>query len=595
MSSSHNNPTNTLSGPNFIYHDLVMEGLGQIFNGKTKQSVVIPDPKIKKMICLIPLTANGISLFDGIMGIGKGVSTRAIHKVFYSDQKIGIIRCDPNKRPEETLFETDVKSNTDYTYDGDKIHSTTQVYDINPDAKEFIYCAIKFINEISRGSKAFQDRLLGLFEEGELEEKGQIFKSLKPDITILDQNPAHMQNNGHELEPALKDRADIKIPMPAPSISTIIATQTIKTSKTLPETLPAILTYSKMKEIYEDIAKVEINYDELSLFSVISQLFFTCKHRRDIANEYFLENINCNQCSFDNGICKYVKYPIGQRFMESTISFAKSKAWLEKRTTISMDDLMFILPFTLNHRITLQPDTLSSYPDAYTWITEYAIPELEKKKPMCAEMINSHQNIFINPTQKDYETIFERAKNNLLYTKNLIDTLRIHAIQSNATINKFIDLLNMNPDVDQIQQLKEEIGYRTLISVPLNQNHIINILNDITLNKDPQQNYTTLLKARENIEAMLKTYEEQNNKVIKYEIDIFASKVYPELASMCPASKIKTIQESLTKNTEITINSVVIKITRELRHVKVQLTCKNRDKLAMLVNALDTIPTYTGR
>jgi len=579
--------------PSFIHHETVLAGLKEIFNGKTKESVTIFDPSIKTMLCLIPLTENGITLLEGIMGIGKGVSTRAIQKVFFKDQKIGLLQCDPDKRQEESLYETAVTSNTHYNYDkSGQLTNTQQEYDFDPRAMDFVTQPIKFVNEANRASKSLQDTLLRLFQEQELEYKGKIFRSPNPSITIFDQNPVHMQNDGRRLEPALEDRIDVKIPMCAPSLFTIIATQTIKTSDKTAAELPSLLSYVQMTEIYEDIRKVHIKSEDIYLLSAITQLFFACKHRRDIANEIYNENINCKACSFDNGLCAHVKYPIGQRFIESILKFSKTKAWLEKRDTVSIDDIMFIMPYALNHRITLQPETMSKYVDAHTWIVEYAIPKVEQQKQHCLDILSKYQQAIAKPASSIIEEMFKYSRQNMLYLNTLIDILRIYANTSTRDLEDVMSILETQPNDDDFQLLEQRIKSSQTFAMPTDKKPDIQVICDTLSTMVPMRNYEKILSNRESIETLLKKYNERKEKTFKFDKEVFSKQVFPEFVNLGTTKNKTNIQESLTTDVSFTMLSTTITITHQNDIVMVNLKSEKPDSMTKITSILEDIPAY---
>jgi len=571
--------------PTFIHHENVKKGLDQIF-GFTKESVTMSDPNIREMLSLIPITANGITLLDGIMGIGKGVSTRAIQKVFYGNEKIGLLQCDPNKRQEEALYETNVRSVTTYNYNDNQLQSTTQDFEFSPTAMDFVSQPIKFANEINRASKGLQDTLLRLFQEYELEYKGHIFKSPTPFIAIFDQNPVHMQNDGRKLEPALNDRIDIKLPMPAPSLFTIITTQTIKTSERTANTLPTLMNYEQMQEVFEDIRKVKIIPQDINLLSALTQMFFSCKHRKDIANEYFMENVTCQQCNFDNNLCKFVKYPIGQRFVESIEKFAKSRAWLNKRSIVNMDDLLFVMPFALNHRLELHPDVMSKFPDVYTWISEHAMKVIDEQTPTCETALKNYYKLLGEPDNKTFEELFDGARQNLVYVRTLASALEIQAKRSNEALNKTIEVLDSNPGKEQIEKLKEYLDKNGTLSIPTDKDMTIKVVNDATSSSIPGERYATILYNKDEIEKLLKLYEEQTEKVMTFSKNKYAKEVYPALLSVCPQSKTEKLNQSLTEDVELTIKSVKVKISHT-DNVTVTLSSKKTEKLADLLNLIE--------
>ncbi len=99
--------------PSFVHHDKVIAGLNMIF-GSTRESVKISDPNVLEMLRIIPITPNSISLLSGIMGTGKTSYAKAFTRVFFGKDELGVIKCDPDKTPHETLYGTDVAAETKY-------------------------------------------------------------------------------------------------------------------------------------------------------------------------------------------------------------------------------------------------------------------------------------------------------------------------------------------------------------------------------------------------------------------------------------------------------------------------------------------------
>jgi MoxR-like ATPase len=572
--------------PNFEYHAEIKKGLSYIF-GQTKQSAIILDPDIRKMISLIPITPNGLTLLNGIMGIGKGISTYAIQKVFFSNEKVGLLQCNPEKRAEESLYNTDVSSTTSYNYTNELLKSTDQTFNFSSSATDFVTQPVKFANEINRAPKSLQDTLLRLFQEYELEYKG-IHKSAVPFIAMFDQNPEHMQNDGRSLEPALNDRVDITLPMPAPTLFTIMTTQTIKTSTKTDDILPSLLTYDEMKFVFEDVEKVQVLPSDIHLLAALTQMFFACTHRKDIANESFLDNVDCAGCNFDNGLCKHVKFPLGQRFIESTIKFAKSMAWLDHRTHVTHEDLMFLLPFTLGHRIILQPEIMATYPDAYTWIKTHAMPKLEQQTPICKEALAIYLNLSTQPTKKLYDTLFEKARNNLLHVTILARILETQVIRSEEAKNKTLDVMESKPTAAQVENLKKYLDKNGILAIPNDKGIVAKVLNDATSSEMPEKNYAIILSNQEKILKLLELQEGINEKTLNFARADYAKTVYPILTGKCPASKMDILQKSLTVDISIKIRSVNLEITHVSGdEVSVHMTSKNSDHLVELVELIE--------
>ncbi|WAM22618.1 MAG: AAA family ATPase (plasmid) [Candidatus Methanoperedens sp.] len=398
--------------PSFALHDKVIEGLNMIF-GSTRESVKISDSNVLEMLRIIPITPNAISLLSGIMGTGKTSYAKAFVKVFFGPDELGMIKCDPDKTPHETLYGTDVASETKFNYDtGGKVESTREEFIFDPEALSFVTRPIKFANEISRSSKAVQDALLGLFQEGEIEYRGKVFRTERPFIALLDQNPMHLQGMGaRELEPALIDRIDVSINVPTSGIFDDLAIQQSKESE---HQLKQLLDYSTMKEVFTDVEKVRKPIGLKFITVVISQSLRACKYKKDISSPIFIESIDCATCEYKNDICSSIEAPIGHRHIESILKFAASRAWLNKREEITIEDIIVVMPFVLSHRLKLKAKAFMEADSTYTWIKENALPYIVKQLTIYQEMLEEYSKT-LDGSKDALLSVTRKSKDNLLY------------------------------------------------------------------------------------------------------------------------------------------------------------------------------------
>lgn len=579
--------------PSFVHRDEIVDGLALIF-GKTKESVRISDPEIREMLSLIPITPDGITLLRGIMGIGKGRFTYAFTKVFYRDTDIGLLQCDPNKTQQESLYGTDVKTVTTYAYDSaGNIGSTEQSFDFDPHSYKFVTSPVKHGNEINRSSKSLQDTLLRLFEEGELEYQSHIFESARPFVTIFDENPIHLQNEGRILEPALTDRIDIGIPMPNPRLFTSLHVQIAKneTRGQIGDTLPNFLTYTDMKKVYEDVQKVEVVPGILFWITCMSQIFFSCKYRKDIANEMFMNTIDCKSCEFDNGICSKIKYPIGQRHIESTIKFAKSRAWLDGRSTITAEDIKAILPFTLCHRLVLTEDTLSNFEDVYLWIKTQAIPLIDKQSEMYQKLMDLYGRVVNSNDKEAFDTISRSVRTNLIHLQVFEELLRIMNVKSDQDLDLITETLSDTISRESLEELEREIDNCATFAVPEKDMKIIlSIVEEVTKSQQARTNFDVIMDNKKTIQKLLENAQQMYDRKIVVPHDVFADTVYPSLVEVCQNNaEIDDLQRSLTEDTAVETGSVSINIERSDDDVVVMISTAYTGEMERIMSILEDI------
>ena len=578
-----------MQSPSFINREIVQEGLDLIF-GNVKESVRIPDEQIKQMLSLIPITPNGITLLRGIMGVGKGRFTNAFTKVFFGGEEVGMLQCDPNKTQQESLYGTNVETITDYTYDQSGcLVSTHEKFNFDPHSMKFVTHPVKFGNEINRSSKSLQDTLLRLFEEGELEYQGKIFESARPFITIFDENPAHMQNDGRELEPALSDRTDICISMPGPNLFTSLHIQQIKTSDTAEDKLPSLLTYNDMKEVFTDIEKVNVPGDVLFWISCISQIFFSCCNRRDIANGMFIDTMNCKSCEFDNDICSKIQYPIGQRHIESIIKFSKSLAWLNGHSSITYEDALTVLPFTLNHRLILSDDAMSNYEDTYLWIKLHALPIVNQQTGMYRKLMDDFSKTIKGHDSDALKNIANNVRSNLIHLQVFSEIIRIMKVKSDQDLQT-IEKVNLNTaELKDIKKLEKELKNSATFAIPQNGfDNILEVVTEITKSDQTKQHYAAIMDNRAAMSLMIKEAIEMYKRKMDFTHEEYARSVYPKLVQMCSGSNndIDKLQETLSNDAELELMSVKVKVKRTANHVKLYLDADVADDMRVLIEGL---------
>jgi len=115
-------------------------------------------------------------------------------------KEVGLAKVDKDKRAEQLLYgvditSEDVKGGLDYKF--------------KPFPRPIVTQPIKFFNEVNRSQASVEDAILGLIAEGEVEYRGEVFKS-PPYIAFMDTNP-HV--GGNDL--AFTDRIDMELLFPS--------------------------------------------------------------------------------------------------------------------------------------------------------------------------------------------------------------------------------------------------------------------------------------------------------------------------------------------------------------------------------------------
>jgi MoxR-like ATPase len=555
----------TQQKPSFIHHDKIIEGLNLIF-GSTRESVRISDPNVLEMLKIIPVTPNSISLLSGIMGTGKTTYASAFTKIFFGKDELGIIKCDPEKKPHETLYGTDVAAETRYNYDADgKVETTREEFVFDPEALAFVTRPIKFANEIALSSKALQDALLGLFQEGEIEYRGKVFKTKKPYIVLLDQNPLHLLGMGtKEVSPALTDRIDVLINIPTSGIFDDLAIQQSKESE---HGLTQLLDYETMKQVFADVEKVHKPLGLKFITVVISQSLRACKYKKDISSPIFIESIDCASCEYKNDICSAIEAPIGHRHIESILKFAGSRAWLNKREEITIEDIIVVIPFVLSHRLKLKAKAYMDSDSAYTWIKEKALPYIVKQLTIYQEMLEEYSKT-LDGSKDALIAVARKSKDNLLYQQMIariseqmlnqgnkeLDTMEQTLLKLKSPTRAELESIAASPN-PKISKMTSSLTEKEIKDIEMQTERLSKYELGEKVSKDPRSSkdrkeitYKKINPLIKNIEALKQRYDKIKEVIkqalcgTKFEMKLpemdFMSKIFPAIVKHLDGNEI---------------------------------------------------------
>ena len=354
--------TATADLPTFKNRQLFLKGLQLIFSWWKG------DPEIKEMLSISLLTKNSITLLSGTYGTGKTTFILSVMKVFFSDVFEQQVK--PIARIRDTLTEFDILLYIDIA----KLRQGVEHVEPRP----IVTSPFKFFNELQRGNPRLYNALLSLFAEKEVEYRGRVFKS-QPFVCFCDRNPHDVAS--HEIPKALWDRLDAHLYIKVLEVTENYELLTQKYVKTrtqqIIDALPKLMTSKDMMEIWEDVDKVVVP-ESVTLFLALLGASFTCaKVDRSVTEPKF--RLPCDQCQYKGELCFKVREVWGVRWMESTIRFAKARAWLYGRAIVSLDDVLFVLPYTLNHRLVLRPEVESAYPNKIEFVKKVVIEEVIRK------------------------------------------------------------------------------------------------------------------------------------------------------------------------------------------------------------------------
>lgn len=344
---------------------------------------------------------------------------------YFSSTFIGEAKADPEKSPDEVLYRTKVLSVT-YPDVGSIAKAIPDSFGIPqgaatetvifPEAQAIVLAPVKFVNETNRMSRALGDAFLGLLAEGEIEFRGQKFRS--PDsLWWFDMNP-HL--GWGTLDWAFLDRIDISVIIPSIGYGAKVAFEDAKQGRRRAQEAAFVFeapefSLDELGEIWRDVEAVDLGgYWDDALMKDLGELDLLLPTEKDKKEgkpaptydpiyairfgaamlEYFIATpegfdfsrfvshpnkspdphdprsgggdhwedlfnkmLEENKIQRDDvaTITLYAKLqrPFGFRAQASLRKYSKGFAWLRGSPRVELDDVLGALPFVLNHRLTL--------------------------------------------------------------------------------------------------------------------------------------------------------------------------------------------------------------------------------------------------
>ncbi len=259
-------------------------------------------------LLLTAMLAGGHILIEDVPGVGK---TQLVASVAHScNGKYNRLQLTPDVMPSDI---------TGFTM-------------INPVTKEnefrqgAVFCNFLLADEINRSSPKTQSALLEIMEEGQLSIDGVTYKLPRPFMVLATQNPVETYGTYH-LPEAQMDRFLMKISMGYPEKNDELAILR-RDADAVPSNLSPVLSGEEIEGLKQEVLKV------------------TCSPKIE---EYI---VNIAELSRDS---EYIKLGISPRGSLALHKCARAYALLSGRDFVLPDDVKFLAPYVLSHRIILSP------------------------------------------------------------------------------------------------------------------------------------------------------------------------------------------------------------------------------------------------
>lgn len=259
-------------------------------------------------LLLVAMLTGGHVLIEDVPGVGK---TQMVSAVAHScNGKFNRLQLTPDVMPSDiTGF--------------NMIHPATRETEFRPGA---VFCNFLLADEINRASPKTQSALLEIMEEGQLSMEGVTYKLPQPFMVLATQNPVETYGTYH-LPEAQMDRFLLKISMGYPAKEDELAILH-RDENAVPEKLMPVISCEDVEELKQQVLQV------------------ACNER---ISEYIVRITEETRNS------EYIRLGASPRASLALYRAGRAYALLNGRSYVLPDDVKFLAPYVLSHRLLLSP------------------------------------------------------------------------------------------------------------------------------------------------------------------------------------------------------------------------------------------------
>ena len=280
-------------------------------SNELRKVIVGQDDMVKMIIAAI--LADGHVIIEGAPGVAKTLTARLVAKCV--DVQFSRIQFTPDLMPSDVLG--------------------TSIYNPNESRFEFkrgpIFSNIVLIDEINRAPAKTQAALFEIMEERQVTMDGQTYIMEPPFMVIATQNPIEYEGT-YRLPEAQLDRFLFKINVPYPNEEQefkILSRFHELGNQQIFQNIQAVLTAQQIKEVRQLVKGIII---EEKLLQYIAKIIVTTRSHKSI----FLG--------------------ASTRASLAIMNAAKAIAGMSGRDFVTPEDVVYVTPYLLRHRILLTPE-----------------------------------------------------------------------------------------------------------------------------------------------------------------------------------------------------------------------------------------------
>jgi MoxR-like ATPase len=275
-------------------------------------------------VMVVSLLAGGSVLIEDVPGVGKTTLAKALAQSI--DAKFRRIQFTPDLLPADIL--------------GSSIYNPVNGdFKFNPGS---IFCNILLADEINRASPRTQSALLEAMNENQATIEGQRYPLTKPFMVIATENPIEFHGT-YPLPEAQLDRFLVRLAIGYPSVEVEIDILKSHAHNEPLERIKPVLQLEQVRQIQKEVTDVHID---------------------DSILEYIVEIVHTTRN--DNRL----RLGISTRGTLMMSRAARARAYFQKRDFVIPDDILWLVPYVLPHRIILTSKTLHSGTTARQIVTD---------------------------------------------------------------------------------------------------------------------------------------------------------------------------------------------------------------------------------